>query len=179
MKTIEKAWSINSSNLNEPWFADTDNIYFGTRGQAKKKALLDHDSMQTDSGDDLTFLNIRVKREKEYDNVIFRGEKMSKDRVNSILEKEKRNSDLDKMLKDYPKGKAFVWNGNYNQYWGWNHSGYCNDWWYAGIYDLSEAIEIVKSSCLSRLESVELIKDVDEHNKKVNEKMAQIKRMLI
>lgn len=174
----EKAWGINPSNLREPWFADTDTAYYGTRGQAKLSALCDHDSMVTTDNEDLCFLNIRVRRRKKYDKYVFRGEILSKEDIDYITRKEKRDIELIKLLEDNPDGKAFIYAGCHGAYWGWNSSGYMSDKYKAGIYDLKDAVDTVKNSCLDRREHVELI-DVDKHNKIIRDRMEDLKRYLL
>lgn len=178
MGVIKKAWRINPRNLREPWFADTDRVYYGTRGQAKQLALVDHDSMITDDDEDLTYLNIKVSRNPEYDMVRFRESIVSKKEVSNIMKVEERNEKLAKLLKDNPNGKAFVYNGTYNSYWGWNHCGYATNKFKAGIYDLKEAVRIVRGSSLDRRESVILI-NPEEHNAEVLKKINELKEYMI
>lgn len=56
---------LNTTNLDEPWYYENYNVYYGTKGQAKQLALVDVGlDAKTISGEEVTFLNIKVKRSR-------------------------------------------------------------------------------------------------------------------
>lgn len=176
LEIVKKAWSINPSNLWEGYFANTDEIYYGTRGQAKSLALLDHDAMKTDNGEDLSFLTIRMSRRKEYDKIIFRDALMSKKYMNKIIEMEMRDDKFSQLLKNNPKSKAFI--HCYRGYYRWNMCGYTYNKLEAGVYDLSVAVKHSKGTQLDKgLEPILI--NVEEYNFLINEKIKKIKHQLI
>lgn len=122
---IKKAWSIDNSNLEDPWFHDDYEKYYGTIGQAKRLALLDNDACKTVDGENISFLNIRVKRDKDFDIVMYEGQKVKRYEINQL----KR----DIKIKNLPKDKTYYvqdkrnYVGNSVLWWGKNSNGYvCN-----------------------------------------------------
>jgi|TARA_B110000259_G_C13951793_1_gene377094 hypothetical protein len=125
LEIVEKAWSINNSNLEEPWFHDDYETYHGTRGQAKQRALSDHDAGITVDGKELTFLNIRVKRRKSGDKVRYEGEITSRGRVSRLMTERNRINAIKKHKEEWfyvQDARSTV--GNSGLWWGKNGSGY-------------------------------------------------------
>lgn len=180
MKPIKKAYRINENHMSDcfRYFCDASFIAYGTEGQAKSQIVSHYQSEETLDGEELNMMNVRVLRAKEYDKYEFRGKEETKEKIDYILEKEERDSKLDNILKENPNAKAFVYSGIRGGYWGENHCGYHSDKFKAGVYTLKEAVAIVKSSCLSRNESVEMI-DPITHNKEVLDKIEKLKSYLV
>jgi|LakMenEpi03Aug12_release.lakeMendotaPanAssembly.Ray.scaffolds.fasta_scaffold451957_3 hypothetical protein len=123
---IEKAYCLNNNNLEEPYFIDTDIIYYGTRGQVKKKALPDYDSCKIyGTTDYVEFHTIKVKRRPQFDKIMF-GDKIIK--RFQLEEFERKES-----IKTLPKDKIYVvqdrrsYVGNAVLWWGINGNGYVCD----------------------------------------------------
>ena len=122
---IEKAWSLNNSNLAEPWFHHCDEIYYGTRGAAKKKALRDNDAAMTKHFDELCFLNIKVRRCPEHDKIIYYGKEIKRYQTRDIDRKEQ--------IKKLPVNSFFYvqdsrsYVGNAILWWAKNGNGYTTD----------------------------------------------------
>lgn len=175
MELIKKAYQINPSNLLEPWHV-CDNVYFGTRGRVKLQALADNDSLETQYEGELTFLNIKVKRAKQYDKYLVDGVEKSLKEIEYDNRVKERNAEFKQLLKDNPKGKAYIMKGGL--YWRPNNSGYTEIKHIAGVYDLADAISICKSSDLSRYERPILINPI-EHNKMINYLIEKLTNNLI
>lgn len=126
LEIIKKAWSINPSNIEEPWFVDTDLIYYGTRGQAKYKALVDYDTCNVvDSDEWLTYLTIRVQRRKECDIVDYHGRHIKRYEIANV-EREIRIQNLPEDKSYYIQDRrSFL--GNSVVWWALNGCGYTSD----------------------------------------------------
>ena len=139
VEILEKAWMLNTSNLEEPWFCESDEVYYGTKGQAKSWAVIDNDACTTLGGECISFLNIRVKRAKQFDKVLFRGEEINRNKIKDIIRKgEIESLDVNKMYyvqdrRNYV-GNAVLW-------WGLNGSGYVTDLAKAHKYTYEEILK--------------------------------------
>ena len=135
--TIEKAYCLNNNNLEEPYFIDTDIIYYGTRGQAKRNALIDYDSCKISGTNNyIEFHTVKVKRRPQFDKIKF-GDKIIK---RFELEEFKRKESI----KILPKDKIYVvqdrrsYVGNAVLWWGINGNGYVCDIHKAHKYTYNE-----------------------------------------
>lgn len=179
---VQKAYVINENHMEAEfgYHACNDVVYAETTGKAKSKLLNSHafEEWKTSEGDELTYLNIPIRRAKGSDKYLFRGKEQTKSSIEYILDKEDRDNALDKLLEENPNAKAYVYSGIRGGYWGENHCGYYSDKHKAGIYSLEEAVGIVQRSCLSRNEQVEMI-DPDQHNKEVMSRIEKLKTHLV
>jgi hypothetical protein len=123
---IEKAYCLNNNDLEEPYFIDTDIIYHGTRGQAKRNALIDYDTCKLlKTGNYIEFHTVRVKRRPQFDKIKF-GDKIIK--RYQLEEFERKES-----IKTLPKDKIYVvqdkrsYVGNAVLWWGIDGRGYVCD----------------------------------------------------
>lgn len=129
LEIIKKAWCINPSNLTEPWFCDTDTIYYGTRGQAKSKALVDNDAAILDDGSKFTnwvdYLTIKVSRVKECDIVNYHGRHIKRYDIKRI--------EREIAIENLPEDKSYyvqdrrTFLGNSVVWWALNGNGYTSD----------------------------------------------------
>lgn len=98
IQILEKAWVLNPDCVTEPWFVD-DCPCYGTRGQAKVSLMYANDGLETRKGKSLNILNIKVKRDKEQDKVLFDGESMRRYQIKDKLREYK--------IKQLPKDKFY------------------------------------------------------------------------
>lgn len=117
---------LNTTNLDEPWYYENYNVYYGTKGQAKQLALVDVGlDAKTISGEEVTFLNIKVKRSKEQDIVEFEGEYIQRYKIKTKKRK--------KSIEELPIDKfCYVQNsrnyvGDSVLWWAKNGCGYTTD----------------------------------------------------
>lgn len=131
IKIIEKAWQANASKFEEPWYHG-DQIYYGTRGQAKSKAVWDNNAGKLLNGKEINFLNIPIIRAYEYDKILYNNEIIKRYQIKQKLREQK--------IKELPKDKLFYiqddrsYVGNAVVWWGLNGSGYVTDLAYAQKY---------------------------------------------
>lgn len=171
LTVVKKAWVINPEKMSEPWFCD-DSPEYGTRGQAKLLLLCNYDDMKNQYGEELTFLNIPIKRTNHYDKVLFRGEECSLIRAENVLRKEIYDKNLDNLLENNPNAKAFIIKGG--SYYGSNHCGYLSRSIDAGVYTLKEAVNTCKHCSLSDNMQAVII-DKKEYNQMLLNKINELK----
>lgn len=132
----EKAYIINSSCLDEPWFSDPT-PYYGTRGQAKLKILSDHDGHKHSNGEDLDFLNIKISRSKEDDKFIYEGEIVDMSRIKLLEKRKKRELLFLSILNDKSITHCYI---RKDSYYRPNHCGYTSMVHRAGVYTKLEGV---------------------------------------
>lgn len=136
---VEKAWILNNCNLEEPYFHNTDIVYYGNRGQAKRQAVVDNALGKTLNGEEISFLNIKIKRFPNNDKIIYNGniikryEQKSIERLNNIKELDKNKFYYVQDRRSYV-GNAVLW-------WAKNGNGYVTDLSKAHKYSYVEIIK--------------------------------------
>lgn len=123
---IEKAWCINPDNLEELYFYDTDDIYYGTRGVAKSKILLaNNNATLLSTGETVDFTNIRIKRKPKYDKILYKGKLIKRYDI-EYFERLDRIASLPKNKFYYVQDRrSYV--GNAVLWWAKNANGYVTD----------------------------------------------------
>lgn len=95
-KIIKKAWILNFDQFNEPWCYDRETIFYGTKSQVKKDALCEYNGASQLNGDDLNFLNIRVIRSKNNDEILVNDKIIKRFQLKNI----ERLNKISKLPKD-------------------------------------------------------------------------------
>ncbi len=179
MKLIEKAWIINNSNFEQPWFVPEDIYYAETSGKAKTKILnsYDIDDLLDKNGNILTFLTLKLIRAKNGDKYLLSdGSIRTLSTIKYFKEKKERDDKLDSIYIKNPNSKAYIRKGGY--YYRNNFCGYTEYQIEAGIYSIIEAIDSVKKTSLESNLSLELIND-HEHNLMIKSKIAELENKII
>ncbi len=176
MKT--KAYQLNNSNFNEPWFAPEITVYADTRGEAKQLILAqirwyDH----VDKYDEpIGFLNIKVVRAKHLDLKLVNGEYKTQFKIDEDKRYDDFNAELDKLLIDYKGGFAYVKKGG--SYYRPNSCGYTEFRTRAGIYTIQEAVREVRGcSLMDCMQAVPI--DKIEHNKLLQDEIDSLSSRLL
>jgi len=176
----EKAWVINPSYLSEQdkYHTPEEVVFADSRGKAKSELLsklYDYD-LKDYLGDDITFLNLRVKRDKYFDKYLVNGEIKSAWQIELDRQTKERNDEVDRMVKENPTGFAYI--KKRGLYYRPNSCGYTEYLISAGVYPIQRAADIVKSCSIG--DHMLLIPiDPKEHNEKLNKTINDIKSRLI
>ncbi len=178
MELKEKAYSVNNSNFDEPYFAPEKCYYAENVGKAKKKCLDDikYDGYTDTKGKDISFINLKMQRAKCADKYLVDGKIKTLVDIEYDKRLKERNDAIDLLVSENPTAKAYVKKGGY--YYRPNSSGYTERTHEAGIYSIQEAAAEVKGISERDCASVILI-DNDVHNKMINEKIEDLKTRLI
>ena len=171
-----RAWVLNKNIFSEPWFVPDDVFYAETASKAKSGFLSTIDGLNDYCHNDITFLSIRVKRSKENDKYLIDGEVKKLYQIEYDRKKKERDENLDLILKENPTAKAYIIKGGV--YYRPKNSGYSEYILEAGIYSIQDAVQSVKMCSLGDNMRLEII-DVDEHNKRINDKIENLKTRLI
>ena len=179
MELKEKAWSLNAAACSEPWHVDDGFVvYASTRNKARsimvKQCL--SEGFTDVGGNDFTYKNVPISRCNRFDKYLYRGEVLTLVRIQERQATEKHYAEADKLVVDNPNGFAYIKKGGY--YYGPNHCGYTERLTDAGVYDIKEAARCVKGCGLRDHMFVIPIK-IEEHNKMIEEKIAELKSKLI
>lgn len=120
----EKAWVINPECLEEPWFAD-HSVHYGTRGQAKVKCLDYSGGYPHSTGEELTLMNIRVKRCKHKDLLTHEGVEILRCDLDSVMVQGlRRKKVIESDCNEYYVQDSRNYVGNAMLLWGKNSNGY-------------------------------------------------------
>lgn len=177
MKLIEKAYTINKSNLNEAWFITDDVFYADTVGKAKQLVFQEHDFKYGDItdrfGDKITFITLKVKRAPIYDKYLVDGEIKTKLQIERYNHEKKRIENLNAIYSLNPNSFAYIMkNGVYYRD---NYRGYVHNQEYAGVYNIKEAVDYA----IRCSELTIILIDPIKHNEKINSHIELLKSHLI
>jgi len=144
MEIIKKAYKVwvDGDEFNDyPFFGnpdDLDCVFADTHGQAKQCCDFEYD----------LYIDIRVRRSKGDDRVMYKGYQTSRDNVIYQLKSEKIKTDRTKRLKKFPKDSLFYVQRGYQGFvgnsvylWGVNGNGYTINPDKAHKYSLDEVVE--------------------------------------
>lgn len=174
----QKAWIINTSNFNEPWFAPTDVFYGDTRNEARTEALnhIRHDNFTDKDDEPIGLLNIRMQRLKGADKILVDGVYKTVADIEYEKQKKEFNEKLDNLIIDNPNGYAYVRKGG--SYYRPNSCGYTEFITRAGVYPIKEAVAEVRGCSLSDRMDVILI-DIEAHNATLTKEIESLQSRLI
>lgn len=174
-KLIERAWVVNPSNFEEPYFARQ--IYYAeTAGKAKNKMLPDLDGYKDFLGEYICFLSLRVSRAKDADIYLVGGEKKIKRDIEYDNKKKEQSEMLDSLVANNHDAMAYIKKGGY--YYRPNNNGYTEFEAFAGVYPIADAAMSVKGCSLGDCMRMIIINKA-EHNKMITDKIEDLKTRLI
>lgn len=174
LEIVEKAYMFNNSEIEQPWFYEDIIEYVETRGKAKMKIWrhLD-DEIRNVDGKEITFLNLPVKRCKNQDRVLYKGEIVKRYQTAHYQAVEKNDNLLDSYMKD--TSITHCYKMKRGQYYAWNNCGYVSYKHVAGVYPKEEAIPY----CKGQLEVICVPINTEEHNEIILNQIARLKKGLI
>lgn len=172
---VSKAYEIDLDELNEGFLSDSIICYAENLSKAKTELLkqTQYDNwILRSSGEELTYLNIPVKRRKSSDKVIFEGKEVVRCSIDGLIAERERLAKLDEITNNPNIRYCYIIKGSYYRP---NSCGYTSLRFEAGVYPKDEAVEHAKSVREIRLECV----DIEEHNKMINQKIAELSERLL
>lgn len=176
MKVTEKAWSIDFSNIDEGYLYDQSGYICYTENRNKARSILLSEyrwEMVTYWNEELTYLNIPVKRAKEFDKYDVDGLSLTSREIEKIKYEKEREDELNSTLTDERITHCYI--KKRGAYYRPNSCGYTDFNFRAGIYEKSEAVRMAKSC-----EELDIIPiDTEEHNKMIEDEISELKDRLI
>lgn len=173
----EKAYEIIFDKIEEGFMSSGVYCFAETINKAKTQLL---EQVKWDdwklkySGEELSYLNIPVRRKKEYDIVTYEGQEVRRYQVEEIKAENARNSNLDAILSD-PNIKYCYINKYCRGYYRPNSSGYSSFTSEAGVYTKEKAVSEARGVKEIHLEVI----NIEEHNKMLNEQIEDLKSRII
>ena len=172
---VKKAYEIDLDKLDGGYLSDSIICYAENVNKAKIELLklIKYDNwIHRYSGEELSYLNIPVKRRKSADKVIFDGKEVVRYSIDELIEQRERIKKLDEILNDPNIKYCYIIKGDYYRP---NSRGYTSSRFEAGVYPKKEAVNHAKSVRGIRLECV----DINEHNEMINQKIVELKERLL
>jgi len=160
LEVIEKGYKINFNGIDEGYLAGEEK-YCSALSKGKAKSILwervKYDGWRLFNGEEVTFLNLPVIRDKEGDKYEFEGSLKTLHQVTCIQAERLRNERLDDILKDENIKFAYIKKGGYYRP---NHCGYTDNRVRAGVYTKQDAVKEAR-----HCKQVDIVViDINEHN---------------
>ena len=172
---VEKGWQIDLSRIKDGWESDTVYCSAPTLNKAKS-TLLDniryYGWVLEPYSAEVTYLNIPVIRYPLADKVMFDGDVMYRWKVDELIQKKDRQGKLQAILDSPDIHYCYIYKRGYYCP-GW--AGYTDHKWAAGVYTKEEAVEHAWNIKEIHIEPI----NIEEHNKKISEKIADLQSRLI
>lgn len=172
---VIKGWEVVTSDIQESYHFGDINCTAHTRGEAKSKFMKmgEVEGMMTIYNDEITFLNIPIRRCKAIDKVIYKGNIIRRNRIPEIIEVEKRREELKYIMDNETISHCYI--RKRGEYYRSGFSGYTSLKECAGVYTKKEAVDHVGVS----LDIFIIPIDIQEHNNYLQERINSIKEKLI
>lgn len=170
----EKAWEINRDKINEGYLYSEMIVYAKNRNTAKSMLLSEYkyEINLKYSDDEISYLNIPVRRCPEADKYLFEEENKKNWEIEEILQERKRINKLNIILSDDSISHCYIKKGGYYRP---NSSGYTDFRNRAGVYTKQEAISSAKSC--GELTIIPI--NIHEHNKMIHDEIDDLKTRII
>lgn len=172
---LSKAYEIDFSKIEEGYLYSRSICYAENRNKAKS-ILLKNNIYEglclKGSDDEVGYLTIPVIRCKNADKVIFEGKEIVRNQIDDLINERERIAKLDEILNNNNIKYCYIIKGSYYRP---NSCGYTSFKHEAGVYTKDEAVKHAKSVREIRLEWC----DVEEHNKIINQKIAEFQGRLL
>jgi hypothetical protein len=172
----KKAYYIDFDKIEEGYLACSQICYSDNINEAKSYLLdqLKYDNWKLkDSDEEITYINIPVKRYPNADKYVFEDIELTLFEIDKLLFERERINGLDEMLNN--KDIQYCYIIKRGLYYGNNWCGYTDYIYKAGIYKKEDAISHAKSCGELSIKPVNII----EHNKMINKNINELKTKLI
>lgn len=175
-KLIKKAYCLNLERIMEGFLCSEVVVHADSHNVAKSLLLFEtaHEGHRVSrTGEDVTYLNIPVKRSPENDIYEFEGNHICFNKIQGILKERERRESLQTILDDATI--AFCYIRKRGCYYRPNDAGYTEMQTRAGIYDKEGAVKRA-ISC----EELTLVPvDMTKHNALLQAEIDEMKQRLI
>ncbi|MFT6125759.1 MAG: hypothetical protein ACJAVA_000200 [Flavobacteriaceae bacterium] len=170
-----KAYELNLDKIEEGYRYDSVIAYGETRGKAKSKIWEEIENygygpLYFDG--ELTFLNLPIRRAKEYDKIEFEGKLKTKREIEEIEVDRKRIAKLNSFLNNTEITHCYIQKGSYYRP---GSCGYTSFKSRAGVYTIKEGVSHARSCEDIWLEII----DINEHNKMLKDEIESLKSRLV
>ncbi len=173
---IQKAYKLDLNKIHESYQYSEVVVFAESRGQAKQQISNEIEISSFKLAffeNEMTFLNMPVRRAKQYDRVIYKGEEMRRNQVEHKLRIEKENNRIEIFLSDPKITHCFIMKRG--SYYAWNYSGYVSYSHFAGVYPKLEAVPY----CKNDLDLTCVAINNSEHNENILNAIERLKKGLI
>lgn len=174
-EVIEKGYSINLNRIDEGFMYSEETVTAPNRSEAKSKLLrkVRYDDMKLKHGETLTYLNIPVVRNKDFDIVDFEGKPTPRHEIDRILRTRKRNEYFQSIIDNPNVTHCYIRKGG--SYYRPNSCGYTEFVTRAGVYEKEEAVKHGVSCSDLGIEPI----NTEEHNQRLQKEIDEMKSRLI
>lgn len=172
---LQKAYILNFDKIEEGYLYAEIIVYADTFNKAKSsmmEKICYEDLKLKYLGDTVTYLNVPLKREPNYDKVTFEGQEIVRHKIEDLIREKNRIKDLEEILKDPTIKYCYIRKGSYYRPKSCGYTSFKHE---AGVYTKEEAVSHAK---FVREITLEVI-NVDEHNKMIFDKIEDIKSRVI
>lgn len=176
MEVIRRAYQVWHEAMLPEYGHNLDNLPITFAPTASRaKSLAQHlDVWPKADGTYAKYTDLRARRSKSDDVVLFEGQKMARYAAELTLEIRDKDKRFDEILENNPGAKVHIKKDGY--FYGPNMRGYTEKRIFAGVYDIDAAIAHVKG----RQECMDVVVlDRDEHNKLLMDTINDISSRLI
>lgn len=179
-----KAYQLNTANLdinNESIQRGyvLEPVYGETEHEARRNALkmcYDHGIEETWCDEPLEYINIKIKRVKDYDKFLVDGKLKTKSQIEYDQKVIDNRNMLNQMLVDHANSYAYIRKGGY--YYCDNHCGYTEYRYNAGVYTIEDAVKSCLGVDIRDYMRPEII-NIDEHNAMIQDMINKIQKRII
>jgi len=172
--SAKKAWVIDLDKINEGYCYDTFVAYAEKRNKAKSLLLKDAETEgMTTNDEEVTCLNIPIKRAKELDKYLYNGEYLTNHEIKLMKIKEERNELWEDIKLN--TGVSYCYIMKRGSYYRPNRKGYTSFLEKAGVYDKYDAISQAKSC--EDLEIIPIV--IKDHNSCIRGKIKELLSKII
>lgn len=172
---VKKAYELNLNKLDEGFLSDAIICHADTFNEAKSILLtkVKYDGWKLKySGDELSYINIPVRRNVQSDIVIFEGQEVPRDKINGIINTRERMAKFIEILANPAIQYCYILKGNYYRP---NSCGYTQFIHEAGVYTKEDAVQHAISCSELTLRPI----DITEHNKMLTDKIQDFTSRLL
>lgn len=184
MKPELKAYQLNTVNLDNSNESIQrgyvlEPVYGKTEHEARRNALkvcYDHGIEETWADEPLEYVNIRIKRFKDYDKFLVDGKLKTKQQIEYDQRVIDNKNNLKNMLVDFEGQYAYIRKGGY--YYCSGFCGYTERQENAGVYTIEQAVNECLYASIDDYMRPILI-NVEQHNKMLRETILRLESKII